>query len=62
VGWAPLPDTPGQRQIDGCVIERGMAEQYLNCPGIRAGFEQVRGSNGKVAKSIAHQSRMLLHG
>jgi hypothetical protein len=39
-----------------------MAEQYLNCPGIRAGFEQVRGSNGKVAKSIAHQSRMLLHG
>ena len=35
--------TPGEMQIDGCVIKRGMAEQYLNGPEIRAGFEQMRG-------------------
>ena len=35
--------TPGEMQIDGCVIERGMAEQYLNGAQIRAGFKQVRG-------------------
>ena len=34
---------PGEMQINGCVIERGMAEQYLNGAQVRAGFEQVCG-------------------
>lgn len=34
---------PGEMQIDGCVIERGMAEQYLNGAQVRARFEQVCG-------------------
>jgi hypothetical protein len=34
---------PGEMQIDGCVIERSMAEQYLNGAQVRAGFEQVCG-------------------
>jgi hypothetical protein len=38
-------------QIDGCVIERGMAQQYLNGPEIRAGFEQVRGMLWRKASS-----------
>ncbi len=44
MGWAPLPEmAPGEMQINGCVIERGMAEQYLNRAQVRAGFEQVCG-------------------
>ena len=35
--------TPGEMQIDGCVIQRGMAEQYLNGAQIGASFEQVCG-------------------
>jgi hypothetical protein len=35
--------TPGEMQINGCVIERGMAEQYLNGAQVRAGFKQVCG-------------------
>ena len=35
--------TPGEMQINGCVIERGMAEQYLNGAQVRAGFQQVCG-------------------
>jgi hypothetical protein len=34
---------PGKVQIDGCVIERGMAEQYLNGAQVRAGLKQVCG-------------------
>jgi hypothetical protein len=34
---------PGEMQIDGCVIERRMAEQYLNGAQVRAGFKQVGG-------------------
>jgi hypothetical protein len=34
---------PREMQIDGCVIERSMAEQYLNGAQVRAGFEQVCG-------------------
>ena len=35
--------TPGEMQINGCVIKRGMAEQYLNGAQVRAGFQQVCG-------------------
>ena len=35
--------TSGKMQIDSCVIERGMAEQYLNGAQVRASFEQVCG-------------------
>jgi hypothetical protein len=35
--------TPGEMQIDGCVIKRGVAEQYLNGAQVCASFEQVCG-------------------
>ncbi len=35
--------TPGELEVDGCVLEPFMAHQQLNRAQVGAGFEQVRG-------------------
>jgi hypothetical protein len=41
--------TPGEMQIDGGVIERGMAELYLNGAWGGASFQQRNDNSGRVA-------------